>query len=150
MTKVTKTGFGPFGATRVEHNGRTMEFAKSADVTVSANGVCVEERRLFSTDQTCFLNDGGSGAMERLPDGPLVGGSKTIEITRNDGTARRFDSGVFSVNRLEKHGEEIRVVQRGLLGDKVVAREQADNVRSVTSSDCNICKAANPLYQHKS
>ena len=146
MTKVTKTGIGPFGRTIVEHNGRSMDFAKSADVTVSPNGVCIEERRLFSTDQTCFLNAGGPSPTAHLPDGPLVGGSKTIEITRNDGTSRRFDSGVFSVNRLEKHGEEVRVVQRGLLGDRIVARESAGNIRTVTSSDCNICKQVNPLY----
>ena len=143
MATIRKTGFGPFGKTIVTANGQTRTFAKNADITESSHGLCVTEHRLLGNETTCFIGDKGPQA---LVDGTVVGSSRAVEITRTDGGTRRYESQLLGVNRVEKQGQDIVVVQRRLFGDKEVGRHKASDVAAVTSDECNVCREVNPLY----
>ena len=144
MAIITKTGFGPFGRTIVEANGQTRSFAKSAEINEGAHGLCVTEPRLLGNETTCFLGDrGGVGGPG---DRTLVDSSKSVEITRTDGSTRRYESQILGVNRVERRGQDIVVVQRGLFGDKEIGRHKASDVATVKSDECNVCREVNPLY----
>ena len=144
MAIITKTGFGPFGRTIVEANGQTRSFAKSAEINESTHGLCVTEQRFLGNETTCFVGDrsgvGGPG------DRTLVDSSRSVEITRTDGATRRYESQILGVNRVERSGQDIVVVQRGLFGEKEIGRHKASEVATVKSDECNICREVNPLY----
>ena len=145
MTKVTKTGFGFWKQTVVEHNGRTDVYSGSAEVEKKGNSVCVTEKGLFSENSTCYLESSGnsnSGAV--LPDGKLVGASKSIAIESTNGERKEYNSGFFSVNSMEKHGNQVQVVQNGIFGKKVIDTFDAKDVGKIESEDCNVCKSTNP------
>jgi hypothetical protein len=143
MAIITKTGFGPFGKTIVTANGQTRTFAKSAEVAESSHGLCVTEHRLFGNETTCFIGDKGP---QSLADGTVVGSSRAVEITRTDGGTRRYESQLLGVNRVEKQGNDIVVMQNGLFGDKEIGRHRASDVAAVKADDCNVCREINPLY----
>ena len=143
MATIRKTGFGPFGKTIVTANGQTRSFAKSADITESSHGLCVTEHRLLGNETTCFIGDKGP---QNLADGTVVGSSRAVEITRTDGGTRRYESQLLGVNRVEKKGNDIVVMQNGLFGDKEIGRHRASDVAAVKADDCNVCREINPLY----
>jgi hypothetical protein len=145
MLKISKSGFGPWAKTVVEAADGRHVFKGSADVKTSEHSTCVTEKGLFSQHATCFLHDDASLATGPA-DGPLVGASKSIEVKAREGGTKRYGSGLTSVNRLERQGEDIVVTSRGLFGDREVDRMKADEVGSITSSDCSLCKSVNPLY----
>ncbi len=149
MVKVKTTGFGPWKKTIVEHAGRTSTYSGSVRVEEKQGATCVTEQGLFSSSSACFLNDDTpvSGNASAFPDGKLVGRSKSIGVVTEDGNTRRYDSNPLSINRLEKEGDEVRVISSGIFGDKVVDRIPADRVRAIDSEDCNVCQQLNPLYQ---
>ena len=156
MAIIRKTGFGPFGKTIVTANGQTRSFAKSADITESSHGLCVTEHRLLGNETTCFIGDASSknGGPQSLADGTvvpearrtIVGSSRAVEITRTDGGTRRYESQLLGVNRVEKKGQDIVVMQNGLFGDKEIGRHRASDVAAVKADDCNVCREINPLY----
>ena len=151
MATIRKTGFGPFGKTIVTANGQTRTFAKSADVTESSHGLCVTEHRLLGNETTCFIGDASSknGGPQSLADGTVVGSSRAVEITRTYGGTRRYESQLLGVNRVEKKGQDIVVMQNGLFGDKEIGRHRASDVAAVKADDCKVCREVNPLYGNK-
>lgn len=149
MVKVKTTGFGFWKKTVVEHAGRTSSFSGSVKVEEKQGATCVTEKGLFSSNSACFLHDdvpGNTGA-SALPDGRLVGKSKSIGLITEDGSTLRYNSKPLSINRLEKHGDEVRVISSGIFGEKVVDRMPADKIKAIDSEDCNTCSSLNPLYQ---
>lgn len=143
--KVTKRGLLFWKKTVVEHSGGTSEFSGNAEVIESNGSVCVKEAGLISSETSCFLKQ--DRASSGLPDGTLVGRSKSIDVQQADGTSRTYQSGPLSLHSMEKHGEEIVVKKSGLFGDKVVDRVRASSVSNIVSEDCNVCKSLNPLYR---
>lgn len=147
--KITTKGFGPWKKTIVEHGETTTTFSGSVSIDKKDGATCVTEKGLFSNNSTCFIEEpaaGGVGATH-LPDGELVGRSKSIEIRKGDGNVARYDSKPMAINRLEKTGDEVRVISKGLLGEKVVDRLSAQDVVAINSEDCSVCRKLNPLYK---
>lgn len=135
--------------TVVEHGGGTTSFSGSAKVSESDGNVCIKEQGVFASETTCFLkqNSVAVGENTSLPDGKVVGRSKSIEVRTSDGEFRSYRSGPLSLHSMEKNGDEIVVKKSGLFGDKIVDKLSAAEVSSISSEDCNVCKAVNPLYK---
>lgn len=147
MANVYKTGFGPWKKTVVEHAGQRTIHSGGASVETKNGTVCVTDKGLFADNSTCYLNeepDKGSGG---YADGKLVGSSKEIALKMSGGQVKNYRSGVFGVNSLEKSGDTISVVKRGIFGNSVVDHVSASEVQSIKSEDCKVCKGVNPLYE---
>lgn len=131
MTTVKKTGFGPFGRTIVDTGAEKLSFAKSADVRVSKDGVCVTERHLVSKETTCFPAK-GAAALSTVP-------AKSVDVTTVDGETRHYQGRLMALTHLERHGDEVRVVEKSLAGSRVVDRIPAADINSVRSDACTVC-----------
>ncbi len=149
--KITTTGFGPWRKTVVEHGDTTTTFSGPVTVEKKDGATCVTDNGVFSSNSTCFIEETspGTNGAPRLPDGELVGRSKSIEIRKSNGQVARYDSKPLSINRLEKDGDEVRVISKGLFGDKVVDRLPARDLLAINSEDCSVCRRLNPLYKGK-
>jgi hypothetical protein len=148
MAIVRTEGF-LFKKTVVEHDdGSISKFSGSAKVTQVGNSICVKEEGVFSSESVCFVSrDKDSSQKAGLPDGTLVGSSKSIDIRKADGSTEKFASSVFAVHGLEKNGDQVHVTENGLFGKRIVKTIPADQISSIASSDCNVCRDLNPLYK---
>lgn len=147
MANVYKTGFGPWKKTIVEHAGQQAVHSGSASVETKNGTVCVTDKGVFVDNSTCYLNEESDGGSGGYANGKLVGSSKEIALKMADGQVKSYQSGIFGVNSLEKSGNTISVVKRGLFGSSVVDQVSADEVQSIKSEDCKVCKGINPLYE---
>jgi len=137
--KVKKEGWWIFQETVVEHTGGTSRFSANAEVMDHGNAVCVTERGVFSDESTCFLKDPPGMAGQSLPQGEVVGSSKSVTIAKRDGQAQRYDGSPLGPVSVTKQGGDLVV--------KKVARVRESDVSSVSSEDCDLCRAVNPLYK---
>ncbi len=146
MANIKKQGFGPWKKTIVEHNGQQDVYSGNAEVQDHGDTVCVTERGFFTEKSVCYLDDSSDKKSSTLPDGQLVGKSKSIAL-QTHGDTKQYESGILSVNSLEKNGDEIHVVQNGLFGKKVIDKLDANSIEVIESEDCNVCKGINPVYK---
>lgn len=152
MVQVKKAGISFWKKTIVEHERGTTVFNGSAKVEVKNGTTCVTENGLFSSAKTCYVEPetaDGCGARPSLPDGDLVGRSKSIELVAADGSTKRYDSKLLTINRLVKQGDEVRVISKGVFGEKVIAQMPSRDLRAINSEDCGVCGQLNPLYANK-
>ncbi|MDH3998539.1 MAG: hypothetical protein OET90_06830 [Desulfuromonadales bacterium] len=147
MATVTKKGIGPWRKTVVEHAGKTETFSGSAKVTEQNGAVCVTESGIFKSKEVCYLDKSAPSKGSALPDGQLVGKSKSISVELNNGEKRVYDSSITSINSMEKSGENVKVVKNGVFGSKVVDTIKANDIANIQSEDCNVCKSMNPIYK---
>ena len=147
MATISKTGFGWWKKTVVEHAGKTEVYKGNAKVEYKEGSVCVTESSLLSQNSTCYIEKKDSSQTSSLPDGTLVGKSKSIKIAKNSGGSMVYDSGIFGVNSMEKSGDTVSIVRNGIFGKRVVDTFKADDIARIESEDCNVCKAVNPVYK---
>lgn len=148
MARITKRGIGPWRKTIVEHAGSTDVYSGSATVSNKDGSLCVTEKGLFSENSTCYLDEPASNSSDSLPNGSLVGKSKSIVVEKQDGSRSEFKSGIMSIQSMEKSGNKVHVKETGLFGTKVTAVLDANDIVKIESEDCNVCKSANPLYKN--
>lgn len=146
MATVTKTGFGFWKKTVVEHAGKTDVYKGNAEVEYKDGSVCVTEKSIFASNSSCYIEEKDSERGSNLPDGNLVGKSKSITVETHSSGAKRYESGIFAVNSMEKHGDKVQIVQNGIFGQKVIDTLDARDVGKIESEDCNVCKTVNPIY----
>lgn len=149
MAIVTTRGIGPWKKTIVEHAGKTEVFSGNAEVTKHSNGtVCVAEQGFFTSKSACYMDsEKKSPPSGSLPDGTLVGKSKSITIETRSGERKTFESSPLSINSMEKSGNEVKIVKNGIFGSSVVEVIKASDISKIESSDCHVCKSLNPVYQ---
>lgn len=148
MTTVTKQGFGFWKKTIVEHNGKVDVYKGNAEIEQHDGSICITERGIFSENSTCYLQpvEKAYANADLLPDGVLVGKSKSIVVETSNGDQKTFSSGVFAINSMEKRGDKVHVIENGLFGKKTIDVLDATSIQKIASADCNVCKATNPLY----
>ena len=145
--KVRKEGFWLWKKTIVEHDGGTSVFSGNARVSENDGSLCVKEEGFINSESTCFLKESSDASPgSSLPNGKLVGRSKSIEVLTTTGESKSYQSGPLSLHSMEKRGDEVIIKKSGLFGDKIVERIPESKVSSIASEDCNVCKAFNPLY----
>jgi len=137
-----------FKKTTVHHNGGETVYHGDVEVTIGESGTCVKERGFFTDTETCYLNDPPKGdGGSRLPDGEIVGSSKSVILTGKNGEVQEIAGTAFSPVSIRKEAGELVVEGAGFFGRKELARVPASEVAGVTSEDCSLCRAVNPLYK---
>ena len=149
MVEVTKKGL-IFKKTVVKHAGGTDTFSGAAKVTRTEAGVCVSDSSGLVSERTrCYLDPKPSSGQSSLPDGKVVGRSKSVAVQTNDGRTVEHKGSPTRLVSVQKQGSDMVVRETGAGRAREVGRYKADQVASVSSEDCGVCKAVNPYYDKK-